>query len=75
MLSLLELIDLIEEELKISVPLRFSDSRPGDQLVFVCGLEKVQRLLECQPSMPVREGVGQLICWVRDNKSLSGWLQ
>jgi CDP-paratose 2-epimerase len=69
-LSLLELIRLLEENLKISVPLQFSDWRPGDQPVFVCGLEKAHRMLEWQPTIPVREGVGQLVRWVRDNKSL-----
>jgi CDP-paratose 2-epimerase len=69
-LSLLELIGLLEADLKISVPLQWSDWRPGDQPVFVCGLEKARRMLEWQPTIPVREGVGQLVCWVRDNKSL-----
>ena len=69
-LSLLELIGLLEENLRISVPLQWSDWRPGDQLVFVCGLEKAQRMLEWRPTIPVREGVGQLARWVRDNKNL-----
>ena len=69
-LSLLELIGLLEENLKISVPLQWSDWRPGDQPVFVCGLEKAQRMLEWQPTIPVCEGVVELIRWVRDNKNL-----
>jgi CDP-paratose 2-epimerase len=60
----------LEEELSIHVPLQWSDWRPEDQPVFVCNLEKAKRLLEWQPSIPVRDGVGQLIRWVRDNKTL-----
>jgi CDP-paratose 2-epimerase len=74
-LSLLELIHLLEEELKISVPLQFSHLRPGDQPVFVCGLGKAQGLLGWRPTIPVREGVRQLICWVRDNRKLFDWLR
>jgi len=73
-MSLLELIAYLEEDLGISIPLQWSDWRPGDQPVFVCGLDKALRLLQWQPSTPVREGVGQLICWVRDNRKLFDWL-
>ena len=74
-MSLLELIVYLEEDLKIRIPLEWSDRRPGDQPVFVCNLEKAKRLLEWQPEIPVRDGVGQLICWVRDNKKLFDWLK
>jgi CDP-paratose 2-epimerase len=69
-MSLLELIRYLEEDLNIRVPLQWSDWRPGDQPVFVCNLEKAKRLLRWQPSISVRDGVGQLIRWVSDNKKL-----
>ncbi len=69
-LSLIELIALLEDKLNISVPLHWGNWRVGDQLVFVCGLEKAQRMLDWQPTISVREGVGQLIRWVQDNESL-----
>jgi CDP-paratose 2-epimerase len=62
------------ESLQISVPLQWSDWRPGDQPVFVCGLDKARLLLKWQPTIPVREGVGRLIRWMYDNKQLFGWL-
>lgn len=37
-LSLLELISLLEEDLGITIPLKWSDRRPGDQPIFVCNL-------------------------------------
>ena len=71
-MSLLELIRHLEEDLGIRIPLQWSDWRPGDQPVFVCNVEKAKRLLNWQPAIPVHDGVGELICWVRDNKSLFG---
>ena len=69
-MSLLELVRYLEEDLKIRIPAQWSDWRPGDQPVFVCNLEKAKRLLEWQPRISVRDGVGQLIRWVSDNKQL-----
>jgi CDP-paratose 2-epimerase len=69
-MSLLELIRYLEENLSICVPVKWSDWRPGDQPVFVCNLEKAKDLLDWQPTIAVRDGVGQLIRWVRDNKVL-----
>ena len=73
-MSLLELIRYLEEELDTRLPLQWSDWRPGDQPVFVCNLEKAKQAFDWQPSISVRDGVGQLIHWVRDNKSLFDWL-
>ena len=73
-LSLLELLNYLETELGIPIPLRWSDWRPGDQPVFVCNLAKAERLLDWQPQIGVRDGVHQLIQWVRDNKALFDWL-
>jgi len=73
-MSLLELIHYLEEDLGIRVPLEWSNWRPGDQPVFVCNLEKAKRLLNWEPTISVRSGVGQLSRWVRENKKLFGWL-
>lgn len=73
-MSLLELLAYLEAELGIKIPLKWSDWRPGDQPVFVCNLDKAQRLLGWQPTIGVREGVRQLIHWVRDNAGLFAWL-
>jgi CDP-paratose 2-epimerase len=69
-MSLLELIRHLEEELGAHIPLQWSDWRPGDQPVFVCNVEKAKRLLHWEPTISVYDGVGELICWVRANKSL-----
>ena len=70
-MSLLELIAYSRRGPWYFHPLQWNDWRPGDQPVFVCGLDKAQRLPEWQPSIPVREGVRQLISWVRATGSCS----
>lgn len=74
-LSLLELLGYLEAELGVQIPLRWSDWRPGDQPVFVCNLDKAERLLGWRPQISVREGVRQLIHWVGENKALFDWLK
>lgn len=73
-LSLLELLAYLEEELGIKIPLQWCGWRPGDQPVFVCDLGKAMRLLDWRPQISARNGVRQLIRWVRDNQDLFGWV-
>ncbi|MEZ5582536.1 MAG: SDR family NAD(P)-dependent oxidoreductase [Candidatus Competibacteraceae bacterium] len=74
-LSLLELIAYLEGELGQKLALQWSDWRPGDQPVFVCNLDKAERLLGWKPQLTVAEGVKQLIAWVRENRALFSWLK
>ena len=69
-LSLLELIAVLEEELGSRIPLKWSDWRPGDQPVFVCDVSKAEQRLGWTPEIGVRDGVGGLVQWVRDNQGL-----
>ena len=50
-LSLLELIAYLEEDLGIAIPLAWGDWRAGDQPVFVCALDKAERLLGWKPAI------------------------
>lgn len=74
-LSLLELLDHLQHDLKKNIPLEWSDWRPGDQPVFVCNLEKANERLGWQPEIEVRDGVGHLIKWVDENRELFDWLK
>lgn len=69
-LSLLELIAYLEEDLGCTIRVNSADWRAGDQRVFVCALDKAERLLGWKPEIGVREGVRDLTSWVRDNKDL-----
>ena len=74
-MSLLELLTYLEDELGKKIPLNWSDWRPGDQPVFVCNLKKAREHMGWRPEISVKEGVGQLISWVRENEPLFDWLK
>lgn len=69
-MSLRELIRQLEQKLGKTIPLKWSDWRPGDQPVFVCNVAKAQKLLGWNPSIAVHEGVDQLIGWTCANREL-----
>ena len=74
-MSLLELLAYLQDELKITIPLKWDDWRPGDQPVFVCNLDKARERLGWSPQITVREGVKDLAQWVRQNAELFSWLK
>ncbi len=74
-MSLIELLGLLQKELKLNIPLKWGEWRPGDQPVFVCDIGKAREKLGWEPQVGVEQGVGQLIGWVRDNKQLFSWLK
>jgi len=74
-LSLRELLAHLEQRLDKKISLSWDDWRPGDQSVFVCNLQKASDRIGWQPEIPVHDGVGNLIDWVRDNEDLFGWLK
>jgi CDP-paratose 2-epimerase len=74
-MSLIELLAYLEDELKIKIPLKWDQWRPGDQPVFVCDLDKAKTLMNWQPKITVRDGVKSLAQWVTGNKELFAWLQ
>ncbi len=65
--SLLELLDLLEERLDRRIERRFAEWRPGDQRIYVTRLERARRLLGWIPSVPVEQGIQRLANWVRAN--------
>jgi CDP-paratose 2-epimerase len=69
-LSLLELLDLLEELTGKRTKISYSDWRPSDQKVYVSDIAKVQRELEWKPEINVKEGINNLVEWVKENKSL-----
>lgn len=74
-MSLLELLAYLQDELKITIPLKWDDWRPGDQPVFVCNLDKARERLGWSPQITVRDGVKDLAQWVRQNVELFSWLK
>jgi len=69
-LSLIELIDLLENNYNKKLNINYSDWRPGDQPVFVCDISKARSQLDWSPIVNVENGVNKLANWVTDNKKL-----
>jgi CDP-paratose 2-epimerase len=69
-LSLLELIELLQRRLGAPIAPAFADWRPGDQRVYVSDIAKLHHLLDWQPQIGVAQGVGQLVEWIGENRTL-----
>lgn len=69
-LSLLELVDLLEEHLGKKISLNFSNWRPGDQPVYISDITKAKTNLGWEPKTTPTDGVRQLFSWVSENKKL-----
>ncbi len=69
-LSLHELIAQIEQMSGRTIERSYDRTRPGDQPVFVCNIDKAARELSWRPRVSAREGVEKLYRWVVENKTL-----
>ena len=72
LLSLVDLVGLLEQRMGRKIPLRFDDWRPGDQRVYISDVRKLERVLGWKPEIGVADGVAQLDNWVRLNESAFG---
>ncbi len=68
LLSLLDLIAVLEKRLGKKIPLRWDDWRPGDQEVYVSDIRKLKTALSWKPEVEVEAGLAQLIDWVGANR-------
>jgi CDP-paratose 2-epimerase len=69
-LSLLELIQLLEERLGHSLKYTFADWRPGDQLVFISDIRKARSDFDWKPEVRPGQGVERLVSWLKHNENL-----
>lgn len=69
-LSLLELINFLSKILKREIEYEFFPWRPGDQKVFISDNTKLKNELLWKPRISVKEGVKDLINWIRENINL-----
>jgi CDP-paratose 2-epimerase len=67
-LSLLDLIEMLEARLDRKITLRWGDWRHGDQQAYVSDIRKLESALGWKPEVSVSKGVGQLIDWVAQNR-------
>lgn len=68
-LSLIDLIGMLERRLGHKVPVKWDDWRPGDQQVYISDIRKLDRLLGWKPEIGVEAGITQLIDWVAQNRA------
>ena len=68
-LSLIDLIDMLERQLRRDIPVKWDDWRPGDQQVYVSDIRKLQSALGWKPEVGVTTGITQLIEWVAQNRA------
>lgn len=69
-ISLIELLDILEQETGRKSPVRYEDWRPGDQKVYISDIRKVCRELLWSPIINPRKGIKKLIKWIEENKDL-----
>lgn len=69
-ISLLELLDYLEELSGRGIEYSFDDWRPGDQKVFYCDISKAGKELGWKPKISPKEGVKRLYNWVIENEEL-----
>ena len=68
-LSLIDLIEMLERKLDRKIPVKWDDWRPGDQQVYVSDIRKLDNVLGWKPELGVTVGIGQLIDWVGQNRA------
>ena len=73
-LSLIELLEFLKTYTGIEPALSWDTWRPGDQPVFVCNLDKAEKMLGWQPEISVGQGLENLAGWVQNHESLFDWL-
>lgn len=66
-LSLIELFELLEDELEITLKYKQLDPRVSDQKVFVSDIGKCKKLLGWKPKIDKLTGVKKMLDWTRDN--------
>ncbi|HEY4347060.1 MAG TPA: NAD-dependent epimerase/dehydratase family protein [Gaiellaceae bacterium] len=66
-LSLLELVEMLEQRLDCAVGLRFEQARLGDQRLFVSNIGLARSLLGWEPTVSVESGVVRLVSWIQEN--------
>jgi CDP-paratose 2-epimerase len=69
-LSLIDLIGMLQHHLRRDIPVHYDAWRPGDQQVYISDIRKLQTALSWKPEVNVASGVAQLIDWVAQNRAV-----
>ncbi len=69
-MSLLELLDILEDLTGKRSRASFSNWRPSDQKVYISNISKAKEALGWEPEIKPKEGVKQLVEWIQENKNI-----
>ena len=69
-LSLLELLDLLQEITGVKPGVTFREWRPADQRVYISDIREAQNMLHWRPKVGPEDGVKRVVDWVRQNERL-----
>ena len=69
-LSLLDLIHMLQHHLGSSLPVQWGDWRPGDQRIYISDIRKLHQVLDWKPEIGVSAGIWRLISWVEEERGL-----
>lgn len=67
-ISLIDLVGMLERRLGRKIPLKWADWRPGDQRVYISDVRKLERALNWTPAIDVDQGIDGLLDWVDANR-------
>jgi CDP-paratose 2-epimerase len=68
-LSLLDLVAMLEERFRRPIPLRWDEWRPGDQRIYVSDIRKLDTVLSWKPEVDVASGISHLTDWVAQHRA------
>ena len=68
-LSLVELLEFLENRFNKKIPIGRSEPRAGDQPVFVADIRKAERDLRWTPQIDPLPGINMLIDWIEQNRA------
>lgn len=67
-LSLLELVQILEQVTGKKAKVSFKDWRQFDQKVYISDISKVRKVLKWAPSVSPHEGVSRIVQWLSENR-------
>jgi len=69
-ISLLQLLDFLNNEMGLATSPGYADWRPGDQPVYVSDIRKAADEIGWRPRTGWTDGVSKLVEWVRENRAM-----
>ena len=61
---------MLEKLNGMRIPVKYSDWRPGDQVIYVSDIRKAEQVFGWKPRVSVEEGITKLFQWASSNQDL-----